>query len=395
MTPAARLQAAIEILDDVIEAARTGGAAADTLIARYFRTRRYAGSKDRRAVREHVYAAVRRTAVAPANGRSAILGLAADEPDLLALFDGAQFGPAPVGKEETAAARMDIPDWLAGRFAADIADSDIASLRGRAPLDIRVNLSRISRKAALAELGAEAEPGELSPSAIRLPMGFRVEDHGLWQSGLIEIQDEGSQIVADVCDAKAGATIVDLCAGAGGKTLALIDAVGGNARIIACDTDRRRLSRFAPRAARAGTATAETRLLDPGREGEALADLADKSDLVLVDAPCSGTGTWRRNPEAAWRLTPKRVDEYRKLQARLLALGADLLAPGGFLVYAVCSLLGGEGEEQISAFLATRSDFRKVAPANPIGMPACDGFMLTPARHGTDGFFFARLQRTC
>lgn len=394
MKPAARLQAAIELLDEIIASAHGNGAAADTLIKRYFGDRRYAGSKDRRAVRDLVYRAIRRYGEAPVTGRAAIVGLAQDEPALRDLFDGSEHGPAPLAGNEVGALPSAMPHWLRASFTDAVDDADIQSLTGRAPLDIRVNLARTSRETVLDRLDG-AEPGRLSPSAVRLPPGFPIEQHALWREGFVEIQDEGSQYIVDRCGAEPGMRVVDLCAGAGGKTLALHDRMGGEGRLIACDVDRKRLSRLAPRAARAGMTEIETRLLDPGRESAALADLANTMDIVLVDAPCSGTGTWRRNPEARWRLDPQAIDRYAALQAHLLETAVPLVKPGGFLVYIVCSLLAREGEGQIAHFLKTRSDFSKVNPANEQGVAAGDGFVLTPARHGTDGFFFARLQRSC
>ncbi len=394
MTPAARLQAAIELLDDIIAATRNDGAAADTLIARYFKARRYAGSKDRRAVRDHVYEAIRHYATPPERGRGAMLGLAEEQPELRVLFDGSKFGPAEIGDSESTTKQAPMLDWLRAHFADGIDESDIASLAGRAPLDIRVNAMRTSRDAVIEEL-QEAEAGELADRAIRLPHGYPVESQKIWHQGLIDIQDMGSQIIADSCEAKPDTTIVDLCAGAGGKTLALYDSVAGGARMIACDTNRNRLSALAPRASRCQMPGIETRLLNPGKEQSALADLTGKAELVLVDAPCSGTGTWRRNPEARWRLAPERIAGYIAQQHHILELSAPLIAPGGVLVYAVCSLLAGEGRGQISDFLRRHSDFSKVAPASPVGTACVEGYLLTPARHRTDGFFFARLQRAC
>lgn len=394
MTPAARVQAAIELLDQIIDAAQSNGPAADTLIKRYFAERRYAGSKDRRAVRELVYAAIRRYGGPPYDGRSAMVGLVQDEPGLRAAFDGSQYGPAPIAENEIGALPSGLPDWLRARFTDVVDDADIASLSGRAPLDIRVLLEKTDRKAVMEAIeGAEA--GSLSPSAVCLPRGFSIEQHALWRDGLVDIQDEGSQYIVDCCEARPGMTAVDLCAGAGGKTLALHDRMAGEGRLIACDTDRKRLGRMDPRARRLGIDVIETRLLDPGRESDALSDLVGQADIALVDAPCSGTGTWRRNPEARWRLTEKGIQRFTDLQRHLLETAAPLVKPGGFLVYAVCSLLSDEGDGQIAHFLQSRSDFSKVPPASHKATESMAGLMLTPARHGTDGFFFARLQRSC
>lgn len=395
MTPAARVQAAIEILDAIVAAARDGGAAADTIVARYFSTRRYAGAKDRRAVRELVYRAVRRSADPPPGGRAAMLKLASSDPELMAWFDGSAHGPAPVGTEEPPDPASDsiVPSWLALRLDPLIGADEWPALLGRAPLDLRVNLLKGGREQALAAL-PEAAPTLLSPVGLRLPDGFRVEASGAWSSGLIEIQDEGSQLVALACSVSRGMLAVDLCAGTGGKTLALAAEMANEGRLVASDADRARLARIGARLGRAGASIVESRLLDPGREPKALADLSGAADLVLVDAPCSGSGTWRRNPELRWRLTEKRLEALTALQARLLDLGAALLRPGGALVYAVCSLLGGEGREQAEAFSARSSLVSEDVPI-PGGRAAGRGRLLTPGRDGTDGFFVARWQAPC
>ncbi|MBV8685165.1 MAG: RsmB/NOP family class I SAM-dependent RNA methyltransferase [Alphaproteobacteria bacterium] len=393
MTPAARVQAAIEILDEVIAAAGRGGAAADTVVSRYFSTRRYAGSKDRRAVRDHVYRAIRAWPEPPASGREALLGVAAGDPALLALFDGSPHGPAPAPEAGAAPAAGEVPAWLIPRLDPVVGPDEWPSLLGRAPLDLRVNRLRGTRDEALAGL-PEAAPTPLSPLGLRLSDRIRVEEEPVWNSGLVEIQDEGSQLLSLACTAAPGLTVVDLCAGAGGKTLALAAEMANEGRLLASDTDRARLSRMPPRLARAGVDIVETRLLDPGREREALADLAGGADIVLVDAPCSGTGTWRRNPELRWRLTARRLEQLVKTQAYLIDLGAELVRPGGILIYAVCSLLAEEGRAQADAF----SDRSALVPESaPItgGRVAGPGLLLTPGHDGTDGFFVARWRAPC
>jgi len=392
MTPAARAGAAIEILDEVIAAARGGGAAADTLISRYFANRRYAGSKDRRAVRALVYGAIRAWPEAPPSGRAALLGLA--DADVAALFDGSAHAPEPVGEGEIVPQPQGtVPPWLESRLDPLVGPEERPALLERAPLDLRVNLLRGTRDEALAAL-PDAAPTPLSPLGLRLPDGTRVEETEAWRSGLVEVQDEGSQLLAMACAAAPDATVVDLCAGAGGKTLALAAAMGNRGRLVASDIDRGRLSRMRPRLERAGVSIVEPRLLDPKREREALADLAGAADLVLVDAPCSGTGTWRRNPELRWRLTPERLARFVTAQAHLLDFGWELVRPGGVLVYAVCSLLAEEGRGQAEAFAARSSAVSEVVPM-PGGRPAGSGRLLTPAQDGTDGFFVARWRRPC
>ena len=395
MTPAARVQAAIELLDEIAAAARGGGAAADTLIARYFKSRRYAGSKDRRAVRELVYRAVRAWPEPPPSGRAAMLGLAAGDPVLLAAFDGSAHGPAEASPAEVGLqpSAGPIPDWLSDRFDPLVSAEDRRSLLDRAPLDLRVNRLRAEREDVLAAFPG-AVPTPLSPLGLRLPEAVAVEESEAWRSGLVEVQDEGSQLLALAGSAAPGETVLDLCAGAGGKTLALTAEMRNSGRLVASDTDRARLSRMAPRLKRAGAAIVEPRLLDPGREREALADLAGRFDLVLVDAPCSGSGTWRRNPELRWRLSPERLERYVKLQAYLLDLAAELVRPGGRIVYSVCSLLAEEGRGQAAAF-----EDRSAAVPEPAAMAggraAGAGRILAPARDGTDGFFVARWRAPC
>ncbi len=393
MTPGARAQAAIELLDEIVAAARQSGAAADTLIARYFKTRRYAGSKDRRAVRDLVYAAIRRAGEPPISGRTALLGVAADDPSLAAAFCGAPHTPAPIGVDEVAAPRGIAPGWLVDALSATLAPDELGALLDRAPLDLRVNRLKASRPQVLAAL-PQAVAGSLSPDALRLAEGVMVEQLPIWAEGWIEIQDEGSQLVAGACAALPGMTVVDLCAGAGGKTLGLAADMGDQGRLIACDSDRARLSRLLPRAQRAGATIIETRLLNPDRETAALADLRAAADVVLVDAPCSGTGTWRRNPEARWRVTPDRIGRLVAIQARLMDVAAGLVRPGGALVYAVCSLLEAEGSGQADAFLARHPGWSSEPPF-AAGRAHGAGRLLTPASDRTDGFFVARFMRPC
>jgi 16S rRNA (cytosine967-C5)-methyltransferase len=390
MTPAARLQSAIELLDAIIAAARDAGPAADTVIAAYFKTRRYAGSGDRRAIRELVYQAIRRAGERPESGRAAMLGLAGDQPELRALFDGSPHGAAPIGEGEPAAPASTVPAWLAPKLI----HVDTAALLERAPLDLRINALKASRDDVLDELPG-AVPTRFAPRGMRLAEPIPIEQHPLWRDGAVEVQDEGSQLIAIACRAQPGETILDLCAGAGGKTLALAADMGGEGRLVACDTDRGRLSRLPQRAARAGATNIEARLLDPMREADALAELAGRADCVLVDAPCSGTGTWRRNPEARWRLTPDRLARLTALQARLIALAATFVRPGGRLIYAVCSLLDEEGADQVAAFLAAQPGWQAARPFAAPGTDRGAGVLLSPAADGTDGFFVASLESPC
>ncbi len=391
MTPAARLQAAIEVLDEVVASARDDGPPADAIVTRYFKTRRYAGSGDRRAVRELVFRAIRRSAERPQGGRAAIVGLAKDDPDLVPLF-GLPRGPEPMAEAEQGSAASIVPAWLVPELSPLVRESEWPALLERAPLDLRVNAARASRDELLGQWEGVA-PTPFSPWGIRLAPDSRVDDHPAFRAGLVEVQDEGSQLIALACEPQEGARILDLCAGAGGKALALAAAAPG-AHILATDSNRARLSHLPPRAERAGAAI-ETRLLNPPRELDELADWRETADVVLVDAPCSGSGTWRRNPEGRWRLTPERLDRVIAIQQGLLDIGAQLVRPGGILVYAVCSLLSREGAAQIADFLGRRSSWISEEPPMAAGRPDGAGWLLTPGHDGTDGFFVARLRPPC
>ncbi|WP_084580802.1 RsmB/NOP family class I SAM-dependent RNA methyltransferase [Sphingomonas azotifigens] len=395
MTPAARVQMAIEVLDQVIGAARTRGAAADVILARWFAERRFAGSKDRRAIRALVYDAIRLCGEVPVSGRAALLAVARTRPELAALFDGSHYGPAVHVEGEPEAVPGIAPAWLETAFeASGLEAAERAALLGRAPLDLRVNRLKTTPEALAATFDG-AERLAFAPDALRLREDTPVDRSPAYLDGAFEVQDAGSQLVSALAGAAPGETVIDLCAGGGGKTLALAAAMDNRGTILACDVDRPRLSRLLPRAERAGVHIAETLLLDPGREAERLAAWQDRADLVLVDAPCSGTGTWRRNPEARWRLTPAQLDRYVDTQAHLLDLAARLVRPGGRLVHIVCSLLDAEGAGQVERFLAAQPGWAAVPFDAPAGRRRGEGLRLTPLHDGTDGFFVAKLVRQC
>lgn len=389
MTPAARVQATIEILDLVITAARNNGAPADRIVAEWFKTRRFAGSGDRRAVRDLVFRTIRACGEVPPSGRAAVLRLAADDHALAGLFDGLSHAPDAIDPGEPVASGGIAPAWLIAELAKSGIDAEeAAALLDRAALDVRLNSLRAGR----AELPAGGER-TVAPHGWRYPFGTRIEDTPAWNAGAIEVQDTGSQLACEAVAARPGESIIDLCAGGGGKTLALAAAMDDTGRLLATDTDRGRLSRLPQRAQRAGASNIETRLLDPNRERIALSAWIGQADAVLVDAPCSGTGTWRRNPEARWRLTPAQLDRYVAVQARLLDLAAALVRPGGRLVYVTCSLLDAEGAGQAQAFLDRQgSGWALNRPVLPAGKERGPGIRLTPYHDGTDGFFIARFR---
>jgi 16S rRNA (cytosine967-C5)-methyltransferase len=390
MTPAARVQAATDLLDTVITSARSKGAPADRIIAEYFRTRRYAGSKDRRAVRDLVYHAIRLCGPVPTSGRAAMLAVAGQDAGVAALFDGSPHGPAPKSEDEIAAKTGLAPKWLATALrASGLGGPEIAALLDRAPLDIRVNALKADR--ATVDL---PEPGEplAAAQALRFPSGTQVEQWDAYTQGLIEVQDLGSQLIIDALPVRQGDTIIDLCAGGGGKTLALAARLGNGASIIAADTDRRRLGNLAPRAERAGAQIDHIVLLDPTREMRALGNWAGKADHVLVDAPCSGSGTWRRSPEGRWRLDPAELKRLNALQDHVLNVGSYLVCSGGTLVFVTCSVLDAEGTDRITAFLTRHPGWQVERLALPLGREHGAGWRLDPLHDGTDGFFIACLR---
>ncbi|MEQ1688295.1 MAG: RsmB/NOP family class I SAM-dependent RNA methyltransferase [Sphingopyxis sp.] len=388
MHPAARVQTAIELLDAIITSAREGGAAADVVATRFFKERRYAGSGDRRAIRALVWAAIRRFGERPVSGRAAMLSMADGDAALAAHFTGEGKAAAKIGRGERRAGGGMVPAWLSQYLDPRINPAEIAALLDRAPLDLRINRARCD--------GVELPEGASLPQpldGLRLAADTNIADHPAVLAGGIEVQDAGSQWVVAACNVKPGMTVIDLCAGGGGKTLGLAAAMGNTGRLIAADVDRGRLSALGPRAVRGGATNIESLLMNPGAEREALLDFAGRADVVLIDAPCSGSGTWRRSPEGRWRLTPSRLVRLMETQSYLLDLAAELLAPGGHIVYATCSIITGEGEGQVEQFLGRHAGFQPESIGD-IGRVAGAGRLLTPHHDGTDGFFMARLARS-
>jgi 16S rRNA (cytosine967-C5)-methyltransferase len=424
MREGARIQAAIDLVAAVDGSTRDGGAPADSILRDYFRQRRYAGSRDRRAVGDRLYAVLRRRGELnwrlgdpQAEARLAVLAHAALEGQpvdaMNTLFEGDPHAPAPLAEQETsqlmqsvtadlstapAWARLNFPAWLEDslrrRFGERL-DEEMAALAGRAPLDLRVNLLRGTVEDAM-KLLPEASSAGLVSTALRLPAGEDIAHHIAYLGGMVEIQDEASQIGALLTGARRGLQVLDLCAGGGGKTLAMAAQMGNSGQIYAYDTDRRRLERLRPRARRADARNIQY--------VESAAKLPANLDLVVLDVPCSGTGTWRRSPELRWRLTPERLAALTQLQDSLLDRGAALVKPGGRLIYLTCSLLTEECEARVDGFLARNPAFASVSwkenwPASEGPPPASlsrwpDYLMLSPATHRTDGFFVAVLQRS-
>lgn len=423
MTPGARLQAAIELLDAI----DADFLPPDRLMAAYTRARRYMGGGDRAAVRERVYGVMRRRARLdwwlrrtapglPADGRRRVIAdLAltdqAEAPALASLFDGGQYRAAPLVPGEAAlfealrgrslddtaqpdSVRAEAPEALWSDLAA-LGVAELQALNRPATVDLRVNALKGTRDEAIAALAAEgiaAHPTGLSPWGLRLEKPAALDQVKAFRDGLVEVQDEASQVAALLTDARPGMTVIDFCAGAGGKTLALAASMANQGRLLASDIAPERLARMTPRLARAGIAIVEPRVLGGAVES---------ADRVLVDAPCGGSGTWRRDPAAKWRLTRERLAELVDLQAAILAEAAPLVREGGRLVYAVCSLIEAEGSAQVRRFLETHSSFAAIAArdlwSGAVGGAVPEGcgefLLLTPGLHGTDGFFAAILER--
>ncbi len=433
MTPAARISAAIEVLAD-IEARRRP--AADAL-KDWGLGHRFAGSGDRSAIGTLVYDTLRRRASAAAlmgreGPRATLIGalrLARGwTPDTIAgLFSGDRFASAPLSDDERAALGQDAerllaaaPPWVAGDYpqwldpalAASFGEGRVAETRAmaeRAPVDLRVNTLRCDRDTALAELaplGAVATT--LSPIGLRIPISAdgrapAVQAEPAFQRGFVEIQDEGSQIAGLLVAARPGSVVIDLCAGGGGKTLELAASMRNEGTLFATDSDKRRLAPIWERLTRAGIGIVEVRH-PRGRGDEPLSDVAGRADLVVVDAPCTGTGTWRRNPDAKWRVRPSSLEGRIADQATVLDRAARLARPGGRIAYITCSVLRDENDDAIEAFLGRHDGFSVIPPktsASAAGLetlgdrtsPAGHGVQLTPLRTGTDGFFVALLRK--
>ncbi|NQW02325.1 MAG: RsmB/NOP family class I SAM-dependent RNA methyltransferase [Rhodospirillales bacterium] len=438
MTPGARLQAVIELL----EQAWSGRQPIDQLADVFFKKRRYAGSSDRRGIQETLYQILRHQArldwwidrsgqPVSASVRARIIANLAladkTSPDAIAaLFTGSNHCPAPLSQTELELAdslygrplthadmprpvALEYPDWMDASLSAlwgDRLEAEISALNQLAPVDLRVNTLKSTPEQAKAELASqfiETETTPLSPLGLRLIGKARLGGTQAFRDGLVEVQDEGSQLLALLCGAEPGMTVIDYCAGAGGKTLALAAAMAVEGRIrgriYACDISQARINRMQPRLQRAGALAVRRQILSGRNDAWVKANRAT-ADRVLVDVPCTGTGAWRRDPQAKWRFTPEQLDDIRIRQQAILEDAATLVKPGGRLIYATCSLLQEENEQQLFAFLKDHEAFAPLAIdqvwSQTVGgppPPAGPCLRLSPASTGTDGFFCAVLER--
>jgi 16S rRNA (cytosine967-C5)-methyltransferase len=430
MTPAARLSAAIEVLS-AIDTQRIPAANA---LKDWGVAHRFAGSGDRAAIAGLVFDVLRRRASSAyllddETPRARVLGMlklerGLDVDAVAALCDGSKFAPQPLTEAERSALASrsldaapphiagDYPEWLDAHLARAFGEEraiEAAAMARRAPLDLRVNTLKSTPDKALASLAhLGAEPTRWSPVGLRIALGADARNPGLhaeeaYIKGGVEVQDEGSQIAALLSGAKPGEQVVDLCAGAGGKTLALAAMMQGKGRLIATDHDKRQLAPIYERLSRAGVHNADVR--GPKGAADPLADIRASADLVVIDAPCTGTGTWRRNPDAKWRMRPGALEVRLKDQAAVLDRAAALVRPGGRIAYITCSVLTEENGDQISAFVGRHPAFAVVPPAQVVtalaehasaftqaALVTAEGVLMTPRRTGTDGFFVSVLR---
>jgi 16S rRNA (cytosine967-C5)-methyltransferase len=432
MTPGARLAAAIEVLTDIGARRRP---APDTL-KDWGLSHRFAGSGDRAGIAGLVYDALRRRAssaylMGEDTPRATLLGMLVRERGLdidavARLSDGGGYSPPPLTDAErgrlTAADLTgapphvlgDYPEWLdpyLTRVFGDERAEEGAALSSRAPLDLRANTLKATRDEAAKSLADLApEPTRWSPTGLRIKLRADAKNPAVnaefaYLKGLIEIQDEGSQLAALLAGAKPGEQVLDLCAGGGGKTLALAALMENKGQLYASDDDKRRLAPIHDRLDRSGARNVQVRT--PKSVGNELADLEGKLDLVLIDAPCTGIGAWRRNPDAKWRVRPGALEVRVKEQAETLERAVPLVRPGGRIAYITCSVLDEENGAQVRNFVGRHPDFSVEKPAevaNAMGERAYmfskaalvsdEGMLMTPRRTDTDGFFVSLLRRS-
>jgi 16S rRNA (cytosine967-C5)-methyltransferase len=423
MKPQARIQATIEILENIKNNTRIP---MDGVVGDYMRGRRYIGSKDRSNIAERVYTSMRAHARlgwwltknnVEDTPRARIIAYVAlieegNEKRFKDLFDGSQYSPAPLSDEELTFAKKVIGQSLEHKdmppsvlvecpalyeeklkaYFGDSFEDEMRAMIDGATLDIRINsflTDRQGAKEALAKDGVETTETSYSPVGLRAVGKAYLAKTKIFHKGWISIQDEGSQMIAHICDAKPGMQVLDYCAGVGGKTLALASAMMRKGRVVAMDNDERRLAKGKERYKKAYLADIiETRALSDDKQRKWLKRQKNKFDIVLTDVPCTGTGTWRRNPDMRWSIYGPSLEELIPVQAEILERACLAVKPGGKLVYATCSLLPEENEQQIENFLKMHDEF-ELAPLDTALKLGSPYMRLTPHRHKTDGFFAA------
>lgn len=410
MTPAGQLHSVIELIEAILAAQQKP---ADAVMQSYFRNRRYIGSSDRRSVGDKVYSVLRsyqglQAALPITSARllvfaHCILDQQQTINDIQELCNG--YGPTPLSHNEQQILSdlksynpFSLPKWL----EAQLEDKELVkSLHEQAPFDIRVNALKSSRDETLRSLQAEGfdvTPTPISPVGIRFGKRTPLNTHEFWENGILEVQDEASQIAGLLCDAKPGMQILDYCAGAGGKSLNLAASMQNKGNLILSDIHPHRLQRAKERLRRAGVTTYQ--LKDIQKDNSWFKRQHNRFDRVLVDAPCTGTGTWRRNPDLKNRLTPTDVQELIQVQQKILSQAQQFVKPEGRLIYVTCSVLDVENNQQVAWFLNNHPEFKAVPVTeiwNKTLGTACPFTTATaqfmPNVHGTDGFFISIFER--
>jgi len=431
MTPAARVAAAIEVLAAIEQERRP---AADALKA-WGLTHRFAGSGDRAAIAGLAYDALRRRAssafiMGADTPRAVVLGMLKRERGLdidaiARLTDGSKYAPEALSSDERArleASDMsnapayvagDYPEWLdphLSRAFGDARAEEGAALASRAPLDLRTNALKSERDTANNMLAdVHPEPARWSPWGLRIRLSADAKNPSIhaepaFLKGFVEVQDEGSQVAALLSGARPGEQVIDLCAGAGGKTLAMAVMMQNKGQIFATDDDKRRLAPIHERLKRSGARNVQVRT--PKSIGDEIRDLAGRMDLVLIDAPCTGTGSWRRNPDAKWRMRPGALEQRQKEQVEILDRAVPFVKAGGRIAYITCSVLEEENDSQARGFLARHPEFAVQPPTEVIKSLGERAFMfakaarlselgtlMTPRATDTDGFYVSVMRR--
>jgi 16S rRNA (cytosine967-C5)-methyltransferase len=420
----AQIQATIELLEESI----SSGYPADRLMANYFRSRRYIGSKDKAAISGYFYQALRsrlsleyllqsqQLLQAPNLLVAALLRL--EGQDLAGVFTGQDYQPAKLAAQDMERLeringslldsapehiKLNVPEWLEPSLRAALGkdfSAEMLAANQRAQTDIRVNCLQTDRDSLqhqLQEIGFNAIATPFSDWGLRFETRVPLFNTDLFRRGLFEVQDEGSQLLALLTQAKAGQKVVDFCAGAGGKTLAMAAMMENKGVIYACDVHSKRLLEAQKRAKRAGAHNIRTHHLSSEHD-KWVKQHAQMADVVLVDAPCSGSGTWRRSPDSRWNLTPERLTDLQSIQASILTSAARLVKPGGRLLYATCSLLVEENESQVSMFLSAHEQFKEFIITLPSTLSSMQtepksALRLLTHRYQTDGFFVAQMTR--